>query len=118
MVADQQKAIDLLGEEKAVGRWTDYGDLRRYGWIEEKDRDPVDSMAQDALEEGGVFKELSIDADQNEKVRVDHSQPEVIDGKEYMVNIKLSLLFLAAYLLVFSRIPGDSTKVCLMLTLG
>ncbi|KAL4993143.1 hypothetical protein BDV10DRAFT_198562 [Aspergillus recurvatus] len=83
MVADQQKAIDLLGEEKAVGRWTDYGDLRRYGWIEEKDRDPVDSMAQDALEEGGVFKELSIDADQDKKVRVDHSQPEVIDGKEY-----------------------------------
>jgi hypothetical protein len=116
MVADQQTANDLLGEDKAVGKWTAYGNLRRYGWIEGEDRDPTKSMAQDALEVGGIFEELSINADQNEKVRIDHSKPEVVDGRPYKVNMELSWLLSAAYLLVFSRKPMDFTTVCLMST--
>jgi hypothetical protein len=118
MAADQQTANDLLGDDKAVRRWTDYGDLVRYGWLEEEGRSPDASMAQDSLGTAGVFQELSIDVGQNEKVRVDHSETVVIDGNEYKVNIKPSWLLLTAYLLVSSRKPRAFTKAFLMSTLG
>ncbi|KAL3464834.1 hypothetical protein BJX64DRAFT_286022 [Aspergillus heterothallicus] len=83
MVGNQQDAIQLLGADKAVGKWTEYGDLERYGWQEGSQTDTEGSLAQDALEEGHIFEDLSIDAAQNKGIRIDHTKPVTVDGKPY-----------------------------------
>ncbi|KAL2783350.1 hypothetical protein BJX66DRAFT_349514 [Aspergillus keveii] len=83
MVADQQTAIVLLDTDRAVGRWTQYGDLVRYGWRKDEDTDADDSVGQNTLADGGIFKELSIDAAENEKVLAEHSIDVMVDGRKY-----------------------------------
>ncbi|KAL6229447.1 hypothetical protein BDW75DRAFT_245721 [Aspergillus navahoensis] len=83
MVADQQTANVLLGPDMAVGRWTQYSDLVRYGWQKDEDTDADTSLGQNAFVEGNVFQELSIDAEENEKVQIDHNLDVTIDGREY-----------------------------------
>ncbi|KAL6229277.1 hypothetical protein BDW75DRAFT_245881 [Aspergillus navahoensis] len=83
MVADQQTADILLPGGRAVGRWTQYGDLVRYGWQLNGDTDADTSVGQNALEDGHIFEELSINGEENVKVEIDHSADKTVDGKEY-----------------------------------
>ncbi|KAL4999756.1 hypothetical protein BDV10DRAFT_183906 [Aspergillus recurvatus] len=83
MVSDQQMAIVLLGADRPAGRWADYGDLVRYGWKKDADTDADNSVGQNALEDGKILQDLSIDAEEKEKDLVDHSRNETADGREY-----------------------------------
>ncbi|KAB8067803.1 hypothetical protein BDV29DRAFT_196156 [Aspergillus leporis] len=79
MDGDQEAANHAVSA--STSQWTNYGDLSRYGWTVDTDRDAGDTMAQDVLED--AFEELNIDGDQNKKYKIIHSRPVTVDGKSY-----------------------------------
>ncbi|KAB8276174.1 hypothetical protein BDV30DRAFT_224558 [Aspergillus minisclerotigenes] len=83
MNGDQEAANHAVNAP--ISRWTNYGDLVRYGWELEKDRETDGSMGQ-ALLEISTFEALNIDADQNKKFLITQSRPVTLDGRQYKVS--------------------------------
>ncbi|KAB8232368.1 hypothetical protein ETB97_006282 [Aspergillus alliaceus] len=79
MDGDQEAANHAVAAP--TSRWTDYGDLHRYGWVVDPDRDAGLTLAQELLED--TFEELNIDADQNTRILISQSRPVTVDGKKY-----------------------------------